>query len=65
MTLYVILKNQEKYTLYGVTEYSIEDKKYLKCTYIGKRPEYNYKNEIIKNEAYFMLDAIVGYYINR
>lgn len=65
MTLIVIFKNQEKYTFYGVTEYSIENEKYLKCTYIGKRAEYNYKNEIVKNEACFMLDAIAGYYIHR
>ena len=65
MTLIVIFKNQEKYTFYGVTEYSFENEKYLKCTYIGKMAEYNYKNEIVKNEACFMLDAIAGYYIHR
>lgn len=65
MTLYVIFKNKEKYTIYGVTEYSIEDEKYLKCTYIGKRAEYDHNNEIVKNEACFILDAIAGYYIHR
>jgi hypothetical protein len=65
MTLHVIFRNQEKYEFYGVTEYSIEDEKRLKFIYLGARTQYNYKNEIVKHEGCFMLDAIAGYYVHK
>lgn len=36
MVLFVVFKDQEKYTFYGLKEYSIEYGKYLKFTYVGK-----------------------------
>lgn len=65
MTLFVIFKDREKYTFYGLKEYGIEYGKYLKFTYVGKNADYDYKNKLIVHEGCFMLDAIAGYYIHR
>ena len=65
MTLYVIFRNQEKYTFYGLREYSIEYGKYLKFTYTGEKDTYWSEKQKKTHEGYFMLDAITGYYIHR
>ena len=65
MTLTVLLKDERKYTFYGLREHSIEYGKYLKFTYTGENDSYWSQNKEKTHEGCFMLDAIAGYYINR
>lgn len=65
MTLFVIFRNQEKYTFYGLREHSIEYGKYLKFTYTGEKDNYWSEKQKKTHEGCFMLDAISGYYIHK
>lgn len=65
MTLTVLLKDERKYTFYGLREHSIEYGKYLKFTFTGEKDDYWSGSKEKTHEGCFMLDAIAGYYINR
>lgn len=65
MKLILLLKNEKEYVFYGLRGYSIEYGKYLKLTYTGKKDPYWSDKKEKTHEGFFMLDAIVGYYINR
>ena len=65
MTLTLLLKNETKYIFYGIREYYIEYRKYLKFTYTGENDNYWSEKKEKRHEGFFMLDAIAGYYINK